>query len=450
MFKRLAKQLTQELDPDGTLIPMTSLAHNDSFQPLSLVTKEPFRLFGHSRKYSPTSFKLADILQEETTLEIGLKHAEPLLFCAHSCHKSGARLKFKVQSTQVDISGLGSACTSASPAHVRKTYVDTKELWAIEISHNIIQQLSPKLDFYIVTEVFEIMESLLVEEIMQGGGKGEVTVRDIFTIQGLNKRIKQKSLLIPQGTIMAYRVEKLQSHEEEPGCSLQSKQDPFLTYDAFQDELGSSLTAIQKVKDVVKEAYEPLMRLSQPLKRHLLKSFRIFLEDSDVASTVQSVLELSMVGDDVDHSVLEPLNEELRPKVEKFLSHLGIFKDTEKGESQDLWRPIHFFCSSIDDLDYEMLPLLEAIVEKNNMAKQLEMMDSVLKWILSGDEGSVFTISFQSMTDEEAGLTAEMLQMCELDLEVGKVSATCLWNNKAHSELGALYSSLYALQILRG
>lgn len=72
MFKKLAKQLTQELDSDGKLIPVSSLTQNDGFQLLSLVTKKPSRWPWNSRKYSPISFKLTDILQEEAIMEIGI------------------------------------------------------------------------------------------------------------------------------------------------------------------------------------------------------------------------------------------------------------------------------------------------------------------------------------------------------------------------------------------
>ncbi|XP_060639289.2 gasdermin-A3 [Anolis sagrei] len=454
MFKRLAKQLLEELGSDRKLIPVSSLAHSDSFRPLSLVTKEQSRLPWHTRKYFPTPFKLADILQEGATMEIELKHSEPLLFSANTCHKSGARLHLKIHSAQVEISGLGSVCSSASPVYVKKTYVDTRELWTIETSLSIIQQAYPKLHFYIVTEAFEIMEPLLVEETMEAGGKGGVTVAELLHIEGLNARVKKRSMLIPQGTVMAYGVEKLQLLEEDlafPCPRDQTKLASLLTYNEFQDELGSSLTVlgVQHVKDAVKEAYEPLIYLSQASKKNLLESFGIFFQDGDIASTVQSVLDLSMVGNNVDRSILEPLSEDIRPSVETLLTHLGILPETERGESQrDLWEPVHFFCSSIDDLDYEILPLLETIVEKNIVVKLLDMMDGILEWILSGEEGSLFTLPFHSLMDEEAELTVEMLQTCSLDLETGEACVACLWNSKARSELAALYSSLYALKIL--
>uniref|UniRef100_A0A803SXS6 Gasdermin pore forming domain-containing protein n=1 Tax=Anolis carolinensis TaxID=28377 RepID=A0A803SXS6_ANOCA len=366
MFKRLTKQLLEELGSDGKLIPVSSLAHSDRFRPLSLVTKEQSRLPWHSQKYSQTPFKLADILQEGATMEIELKHSEPLLFSANTCQKSGARLNLKIHSAQVDISGLGSVCSSSSPVYVKKTYVDIKELWTIETSLSAIQQAYPKLHFYIVTEAFEIMQPLLVEETMEAGGKGGVTVAELLHIQGLNKRMKKRSMLIPQGTVMAYRVEKLQLLEEDlafPCPRGQTRLAYLLTYNG-----------VQHVKDAVKEAYEPLIYLSQTSKKNLLESFGILFQDGDIASTVQSVLDLSMVGNNVDCSALEPLSEDIRPSVETLLSHLGVLPETERGENQrDLWGPVHFFCSSIDDLDYEILPLLETIVEKNIVVKLLEM-----------------------------------------------------------------------------
>ncbi|XP_034271707.1 gasdermin-D-like [Pantherophis guttatus] len=453
MFKKLAKQLTQELDSDGKLIPVSSLAQNDGFQLLSLVTKKPSRWPWNSRKYSPISFKLTDVLQEEAIMEIELKHSEPLLFSANTCHKSGGRLNFKIQSTEVDVGGLAVACLNASPVHLRKTYVDPGELWKRDLSLSVVQQNYPKLhnqmhNLYIVTEVLVITEPFLIDETVQAGGKGEVSAVNILKIQGQHKTMKNKSMLIPFGTVMAYGVEKLQICEEDPG-EFQTMLDHSLTYDAFQSELGSSLTAVQQVQDAVKEAYEPLLYQTQPLKKNLLESFEIFLQNRNV-STVRSMLELSMAGDNVDRSMLESLNEEFRVPVEMLLSYLGIFQDTKRGENQDLWGPMHFLCSSIDELDYEMMPLLQKMLEKKQLAKPMEMVEFTLERIISGEEGGTFTLPSHSLMEEEVDLNLDMLQICGLDLEIGENSITCQWNNDACSELAALYSSLYALQILSG
>lgn len=53
----------------------------------------------------------------------------------------------------------------------------------MEPSLDLIQQMYPKLQLYVVTEVFEIMEPLLIEKTVHGGGKGEVTTVAIFQIQ---------------------------------------------------------------------------------------------------------------------------------------------------------------------------------------------------------------------------------------------------------------------------
>uniref|UniRef100_A0ACB8EUE7 Uncharacterized protein n=1 Tax=Sphaerodactylus townsendi TaxID=933632 RepID=A0ACB8EUE7_9SAUR len=350
MFKRLAKQLIQELDSERKLIPLTSLAYAENFRPLSLVTKVASRLPWHSRKYSPTPFKLADILREGATMEIELKYSEPLLFSVSMSKKSGARLNLKIQSAGVNIGGLGATCLSSSPVLVRKTYMDTRDLWKVKTSLGLIQQIYPKLQLYVVTEVFEIMEPLLIEEAVQGGGQGEVTVVEIFKIEGLDTRMKRKYLQIPRGTVVAYVVEKLRTAEEDLlfNCRLsQEKSVSRLTYDAFQDELGSSLIAL----------------IYTCTGMRWLSGLYYF----------RWQLELSLAGGVANRSMLELLNEDLRPQVETLLSRLEIFQTTEKRESCDLWRPLHFLCSSVEDLDYELMPLLEAILEKKKIAKHLEM-----------------------------------------------------------------------------
>ncbi|KAL7977097.1 hypothetical protein Chor_009046 [Crotalus horridus] len=99
------------------------------------------------------------------------------------------------------------------------------------------------------------------------------------------------------------------------------------------------------------------------------------------------------------------------------------------------------------DLDYEMMLLLQKMLEKKQLAKPMDM---ILERILSGEECGNFTLPSHSLMEEEIDLNLDMLQICGLDLEVGENSITCQWNNDACSELAALYSSLSALKILRG
>ncbi|KAL8175853.1 UNVERIFIED_CONTAM: hypothetical protein K2H54_010687 [Gekko kuhli] len=238
MFKWLAKQLLQELDPERKLIPLSSPAYAESFQPLSLVKRDnPKKLWG-PRKYSPTPFTLANVLQEGATMELELKHSEPLLFSAKTCKKSGAKLNLKIQSVGVDIGGSGATSFSSSPVLVRKTYVDIRDLWKVEISLGLIQKTHPKLQLYVVTQIFEIMEPLLIEETVQGGGKGEVTAVDMVKIQGLDMRMKRKHLQIPRGTVVAYVVEKDLLYQQQ---RQRTKSVSCLTYDRSQCRVGSSL-----------------------------------------------------------------------------------------------------------------------------------------------------------------------------------------------------------------
>ncbi|ETE63712.1 hypothetical protein L345_10521, partial [Ophiophagus hannah] len=352
MFKKLAKQLTQELDSDGKLIPVSSLAQNDGFQLLSLVTKKPSRWPWNSRKYSPISFKLTDILQEEAIMEIELKHSEPLLFSANTCHKSGGRLNFKIRSTEVDVGGLALACLNASPVHLQKTCVDTGELWKRDISLSVVQQIYPKLHLYIVTEVLEITEPFLIEESVQAGGKGEVSAVNILKIQGQHKTMKNKSVLIPFGTVMAYGVEKLQISEEDSvylNQRFQTMLDPSLTYDD-----------VHQAQDAVKGAYEPLLCQTQPLEKNLLESFEIVVQNRNV-----STLELSVAYDNADRSILEVLNEEFQVPVE------FTWERIPSGEEGGSFTP-HSLMEEEVDLNLDMLQIcgMGLEVEENSITCQ--------------------------------------------------------------------------------
>ncbi|XP_030397561.1 gasdermin-C3-like [Gopherus evgoodei] len=452
MFARVAKQLTQELDSDGRLIPISSLASADRYRLFSLVMKEESRLPWQPRKYLATPYKLTDVFKEGTTMDAEVKYDDLLGYSETTGQNAGGKLSLKLQTTEVDFGGSGKSSFSVSQISVRKAYVVEKGQWKIDTSHKFIKEFSgsPRRKLYVVTEAFEIKEPLLIEKTSQGGGKVMITAGEIGGIQGRGKSIKKKMMLIPQGTVLAYVVQPLNIQKEITLCAsadLQNWKSSFVS-DGFKDESQPSLTVFQEVKGTIKRECEPLMSLSQDFRIKLLGTFKSFLQDGDVISDVKTVLELFLAGGQPKHSMLDSLDKILRPQVENLLHDLGVSCENQREEAPSLLQPVHFLCSSLEDLDVRVLPLLVTCIEKNMVTKQLALMNDILEWgLLSSDEASIFSLA-SSVPEEEKNITAEMMDTCGLIPETDRPSLTYLWNKEAQSNLTVLYAALYALWIL--
>ncbi|XP_065278887.1 gasdermin-A2-like [Emys orbicularis] len=447
MFARAAKQLTKELDSDGRLIPISSLASANSYRPFALVMKEQSRLPWQPRKYLATSYKLTDVFKEGTTMDAEVQYDDVLQYSETTDWQVGGEVSLPFQITEVDVGGSGKSSFSVSQISVRKAYVVEKGQWKIDTSHKFIKEFSGsrRRKLYVVTEAFEIKEPLLIEKMSQGGGKVMITAGEIGRIQGRGKSIKNKTMMIPKDTVLAYVVQPLDIQYEEILCARECS----FVFDGFKDLLKPSLTAFQEAKDTIKGECEPLMSLSQDFRIKLLGTFKSFLQDGDVISDVKTVLELFLAGGQPKHSMLDSLDEILRPQVENLLHDLGVFCEDQREEASSLLQPVHFLCSSLEDLDFRVLPLLVTCIEKNMVAKQLALMDGILEWILSSDKESIFSLA-SSLTEEEKNITAEMMDTCGLIPQTDRPSLTYPWNKEAKSNLTALYAALYALRILSG
>lgn len=69
MFATATKSFSEEVDPDGSLIPMSSL--KDSVVVMSVVVKRKKFWLWQKPKYIPTDFKITDLLTGDTPLTPG-------------------------------------------------------------------------------------------------------------------------------------------------------------------------------------------------------------------------------------------------------------------------------------------------------------------------------------------------------------------------------------------
>lgn len=72
MFSKATANLVHQIDPEGSLIPVSRLNDSDKFKPITLVIKRKRALFWLRPKYQPTDLTLGDLLLGEEVLTPGM------------------------------------------------------------------------------------------------------------------------------------------------------------------------------------------------------------------------------------------------------------------------------------------------------------------------------------------------------------------------------------------
>ncbi|XP_017738914.1 PREDICTED: gasdermin-D isoform X1 [Rhinopithecus bieti] len=193
-FERVVRRVVQELDHSGELIPMTSLQNSTGFQPYFLVVRKPSSSWFWKPRYKCVNLSIKDILEPDAP--------EPDLQRGSTFHFYDAvdgQLRGGVELSapgQAKIAGRASVSDSSSTSmHVYSLSVDPNAWQTLlherhlrQPEHKILQELRSRGDnVYVVTEVLQTQE--------EGEGQGHLS--------------QKKTVTIPSGSILAFRVAQL-------------------------------------------------------------------------------------------------------------------------------------------------------------------------------------------------------------------------------------------------
>ncbi|XP_030777305.1 gasdermin-D isoform X1 [Rhinopithecus roxellana] len=193
-FERVVRRVVQELDHSGELIPMTSLQNSTGFQPYFLVVRKPSSSWFWKPRYKCVNLSIKDILEPDAP--------EPDLQRGSTFHFYDAvdgQLRGGVELSapgQAKIAGRASVSDSSSTSmHVYSLSVDPNTWQTLlherhlrQPEHKILQELRSRGDnVYVVTEVLQTQE--------EGEGQGHLS--------------QKKTVTIPSGSILAFRVAQL-------------------------------------------------------------------------------------------------------------------------------------------------------------------------------------------------------------------------------------------------
>ncbi|XP_007516119.2 gasdermin-D isoform X4 [Erinaceus europaeus] len=214
-FAGVIKNVIRELDRSGGLLPVENLGSSTSFQPYYLLIQKPSSsLFGKPR-FACVHLSIKDIL-EPNAPEPAVERVGPF----HFQDTVDGQLQGNVELATpgqgklgcgATLSGTTSASMNVCTLRVSpNTWIAMqKERHLQKPEHKILQQLRHRGDnVYVVTEVLQTQKEVEVTYTRKREGSGQLALPGALYFQGGGQghRSCKKTLTIPSGSILAFRV----------------------------------------------------------------------------------------------------------------------------------------------------------------------------------------------------------------------------------------------------
>ncbi|XP_053414469.1 gasdermin-D isoform X2 [Nycticebus coucang] len=217
-FEGMVRSVVRELDRSGELIPVDSLQSSTGFRPYRLVSRKPSSSWFWRPRYKCVNLSIKNILEPDAP-EPGLECSGPFLFYDAMDGKLQGKVELATPgqgkiSGGAAVSGSSSAsmdvCTLSVDPNTWETMHQERRLRQPE--HKVLQQLRSRGDdVYVVTEVLQTQREVEVTRTHKQEGSGQFALSVAMCVQGEGQGhlSRKKTVTIPSGTILAFRVAQL-------------------------------------------------------------------------------------------------------------------------------------------------------------------------------------------------------------------------------------------------
>ncbi|KAI1886153.1 hypothetical protein AGOR_G00211070 [Albula goreensis] len=226
MFAKATSNFLKQIDPDGSLIPVSRLNDSDKLVPLSLVIKRKRFWVWQRPKYVPSDFTLSDVLLGDKPINPVVVETDFLKYAETVGDSISGKVDGAVGQINISVEGKGSSKLQSSFGSLRKQEVDVQKLLqdskdrALNLEHCLIEQTREKHN-----EVFGILKEKIVttqqcsvtEEVQEQGAcaaaLGFLANKRIKVSVNENGDLHQDSnvsLEIPPQTVIAYSLIELE------------------------------------------------------------------------------------------------------------------------------------------------------------------------------------------------------------------------------------------------
>ncbi|KAM8795343.1 gasdermin-A [Eudromia elegans] len=451
MFKKVTQSIAKQMDPNGELIPVSSILDQEYFRPFCLVRRKGKTIFHRKPSYRRTEYNLYDVLllgEDKTSAD-----SSQVTLTHHVDGKIQGKLQIPVNSANTEV--YGSTCWSKDRSiklekkHIPVAKLETlKAERKINMKHSFIQQLKKKQqDLFVVSESIQALEETKYEETSKMEGNFMAQLYAKFTTEGT--RAFRQGITIPKGCTIAFRTTQLFigdgswdiyhfPEDEEQTFVSDGKQCLLILFFALL--LSHSAKKLGALEKEVNAKYQIFSKLSVDLRNTFLKSFQAVMRNRNLFQELTQKMEALLY---------EAGNCELETDSPDLKDLLLSLQDSQSPLLLRLTEGINYTLYALEELTEEQLLLLLESLEEKIVSQQLQLVKSILEHDIENTERcfSVDAGLLHFSQEEGHKLTTMMLEMSGVKMQKDG-RGEC--EQEAFASLAALYVSLYALDLLSG
>ncbi|XP_037659242.1 gasdermin-C [Choloepus didactylus] len=224
LFVRDTRSLVRELGQRGELVPADSLLSCPCLRPFCLLRRKPRRVpWLWDRPLVPTDFSLMDVLEPGaptpgTSPEPPVHIWETMARAVSGAMSASAGLQGKVAgSGAVTHSSALAVQTLRVAPHTWEELVEKRKLRTPRPPFlRELQRRKERESLYVVTEAVETLQDTTLQSLCKVEGAGQLSFLGPghFTGRGQAHMTKEKTVTVPRGSVLAYRVLQLVIEED--------------------------------------------------------------------------------------------------------------------------------------------------------------------------------------------------------------------------------------------
>ncbi|XP_042635849.1 gasdermin-A-like [Catharus ustulatus] len=217
MFKKLTKDIVNQMYPCDEFVPVESIADNEQFRPLCLLKKKrkPKTIFHRAPCYKSTGFTLHDVLLPgEDGESTECLHQSPsvcqFILKKSSTDEADGGLDISHDPASADLHG-GASLSNTFSVKPQKRRISLESLEAlrrerkVNMEHSFIQQLQRRdINLYVVTETLEASEETVYKKATKADGGFKA--KFYATFRGKGTREDKQTIVIPKGCTLTFRA----------------------------------------------------------------------------------------------------------------------------------------------------------------------------------------------------------------------------------------------------
>uniref|UniRef100_A0A8D2CDU4 Gasdermin D n=2 Tax=Sus scrofa TaxID=9823 RepID=A0A8D2CDU4_PIG len=477
-FERVVKSVVRELDHGRELTPVKSLQTSDRFQPYCLLGRKPSSSWFWRPRYTCVDLSIWDIL-EPSAPEPAVERGGPFYFHDTMDGQLQGQVELAAPgqgkfSGGAAVSGSSSASMNVCTLRVAPNTWDAMHLERRlrQPEHKVLQQLRSRgNDVFVVTEVLQTQKEVEVTRTHKQEGSGQFALPGAVSLQGQGQGhlSRKKTVTIPSGSVIAFRVAQLvigsdwdillfpdkkqrtfrplreghsASHgaDGQPpqfsrlvsGMSFPSEHLKFQSDGPAEDQLVTTedFQGLQAEVDAWAAGLEALSR--EPC-RQLLGGLGQVLQDEPALQALEDSLEQGLCG-----GLVEPQEGPAGAMLECLVLACRRLEREVAG-------PIFYLVQALAVLNETQHVLLAKVLETGALSGALTLVGSLLEQSAPWQERRAVSLPptlLGSSWGSEAPIWA-LLEECGLEPQVG--TAQVCWEPEAQSCTCALYACLALL-----